>query len=39
MAMQRQRKVLDAFKDRPIRLHVREGFDGSMDISMGNPLE
>ena len=39
MAIERQKKVLDQWRDRPIPLRIREGLDGSMDISMGNPLE
>ncbi len=39
MALERQKKVLDEWKGRPIELRIREGFDGSMDISMGNHLE
>lgn len=39
MALERQKKVLEVWKERAIPLRVREGLDGSMDISMGNPLE
>lgn len=39
VALERQKQVLDRWKDRPILLRTREGLDGSMDISMGDPLE
>jgi hypothetical protein len=38
MALDRQKKVLQQWRDRPIPLRIREGLDGSMDISMDNPL-
>jgi len=39
IALERQKEVLDRWKERPILLRTREGLDGSMDISMGDPLE
>lgn len=38
-ALERQREILDRWRERPIPLIVREGLDDSMDISMGDPLE